>query len=212
LHSLRSKRLRSLPSDTLPLRVVAVQPLAPVLRHAAAFPPLPQLLAGAPADAVRDHAARCLQPVELLCQLEGSGGVGGVTGGKHQRGPQAVLAAAEACVLCSARCSCCPIPAAGVRTQLPAGPLPRGRSSSCAGKWPDQPEAFSKMRAAVGCQLAQQLHTALGLEAQVGAWGGGEAGGRSKRRGGRGGGGRGTGGGGAGRMGCAAAVTRSCLP
>ena len=69
-----SKRLRSLASDSLPLRVVAVQPLAPVLRHAAAFPPLPHLLAGAPRDALAsDHVARCLEPVELLCQLEGTG-------------------------------------------------------------------------------------------------------------------------------------------
>lgn len=69
-----SKQLRSLASDSLPLRVVAVQPLAPVLRHAAAFPPLPHLLAGAPHDALAsEHVARCLEPVELLCQLEGSG-------------------------------------------------------------------------------------------------------------------------------------------
>ena len=84
---LRSKRLRSLVSESLPLRVVAVQPLAPVLRHAAAFPPLPHLLAGAPRDALAgEQVARCLEPVELMCQLEGSGGVGivvvvGVGGG-----------------------------------------------------------------------------------------------------------------------------------
>ncbi len=73
-HCACSKRLRSLASDSLPLRVVAVQPLAPVLRHAAAFPPLPHLLAGAPHDALAsEHVARCLEPVELLCQLEGSG-------------------------------------------------------------------------------------------------------------------------------------------
>ncbi|PRW05744.1 nucleolar 6, partial [Chlorella sorokiniana] len=101
-----SKRLRSLASDSLPLRVVAVQPLAPVLRHAAAFSPLPHLLAGAPRDALAsEHVARCLEPVELLCQLEGSG------------------------------------------------------------KWPDELEPYQKMKAALGCQLAQQLHTALGLDA-----------------------------------------------
>lgn len=102
------KRLRSLASDSMPLRVVAVQSLAPVLRHAAAFPPLPHLLAGAPQDALAtDHVARCLEPVELVCQLEGSG------------------------------------------------------------KWPDSPEAFQKMKAAMGCQLAQQLQQALGMEAQA---------------------------------------------
>ena len=70
----RRKRLRSLAADSLPLRVVSVQPLAPVLRHAAAFPPLPHLLAGAPHDALAsEHVARCLEPVALLCQLEGSG-------------------------------------------------------------------------------------------------------------------------------------------
>ncbi|KAL4426966.1 hypothetical protein ABPG77_009527 [Micractinium sp. CCAP 211/92] len=102
------KRLRSLASDSLPLRVVSVQPLAAVLRHAAAFPPLPHLLAGAPRDTLAsDHVARCLQPVELLCQLEGSG------------------------------------------------------------KWPDHPEAFQKMKAAVGCQLAQLMHQTLGMDAQA---------------------------------------------
>ena len=55
--------------------MMAVQALAPVLRHTAAFPPVPHLLAGAPRDALAgDHVARCLDPVELLCQLEGSGG------------------------------------------------------------------------------------------------------------------------------------------
>jgi U3 small nucleolar RNA-associated protein 22 len=66
------KRLRGL--QGLTLRVVATQALAPALRRAAAFPPLPHPLAGAPADALAsDHVARCLPAVPLLCQLEGSG-------------------------------------------------------------------------------------------------------------------------------------------
>lgn len=34
-----------------------------------------------------------------------------------------------------------------------------------AGKWPDELEPYQKTKAALGCQLAQQLHTALGLDA-----------------------------------------------
>lgn len=37
----------------------------------------------------------------------------------------------------------------------------------CAGKWPDELEPYQKMKAALGCQLAQQLHTALGLDAHA---------------------------------------------
>ena len=80
-----SKQLRALASDSLPLRVVATQPLCPVLRHAAAFPPLPHPLAGAPEDALQgNHVARCLEPVEVLCQLEGSG----TCGQRQRRGVQ----------------------------------------------------------------------------------------------------------------------------
>eukprot|EP00887_Chlorella_sp_A99_P002636 scaffold6.g2636.t1 len=66
------KRLRALGGASL--RVVATQPLAAVARRAAAFPPLPHRLAGAPEEALAsEHVARCLDPVEVLCQLEGSG-------------------------------------------------------------------------------------------------------------------------------------------
>jgi hypothetical protein len=36
-----------------------------------------------------------------------------------------------------------------------------------AGKWPDNLEAFHNMKAAFGCQLAQQLHQTLGTEASA---------------------------------------------
>lgn len=177
LHT-RSKRLRSLASDSLPLRVVSVQPLAAVLRHAAAFPPLPHLLAGAPRDALAsDHVARCLQPVELLCQLEGSGGrLGGLVGqpaGQPSPSSAALLAApAMHCQLAPGR--------VGGREHRQgtsaAGParLPNHPTQcpslhrASAGKWPDHPEAFNKMKAAVGCQLAALLHQTLGMDAQVG--------------------------------------------
>ena len=64
---------------TLPLKVVALQPLSAPARHTAAFPPLPHLLllgpaardGGAGADAER--VPRCLEAVHLMVQLEGSG-------------------------------------------------------------------------------------------------------------------------------------------
>lgn len=69
------KRLRTL--DGLTLKIVGTQPLAPVLRHAAPFPPQPHLLAGAAHADVLDPDSesipRCLPAVEILCQLEGSG-------------------------------------------------------------------------------------------------------------------------------------------
>lgn len=61
----------------------------------------------------------------------------------------------------------------------PAQPARRSmaflRCALGAGKWPDELEPYEKMKAAMGCQLAQQLHTALGLDAfasEVGGWGG----------------------------------------
>ena len=103
------KKLRSL--DGLILTIVGTQALAPVLRHAAVFPPRPHRLAGSLSGGV--HATegelipRCPPAIELLCQLEGSG------------------------------------------------------------KWPNEPEAFNKMKAAVGTQLAQSLQTNLGIYAMA---------------------------------------------
>ncbi|GAB4820593.1 hypothetical protein N2152v2_007639 [Parachlorella kessleri] len=73
-----SKQLRGLADVTL--RVVSTQPLSAVSRHTAVFPPLPHLLAGAPHSALPPSpnpkapaVPRCLDPVEIICQLEGSG-------------------------------------------------------------------------------------------------------------------------------------------
>lgn len=73
-----SKQLRALGS--LPLKVVGVQPLSAAARHTAAFPPLPHPLIGGGASAANGSAggkigrvARCLEPVDVLVQLEGSG-------------------------------------------------------------------------------------------------------------------------------------------
>lgn len=35
----------------------------------------------------------------------------------------------------------------------------------CAGRWPDHPEAFLKVKAAMGCQLADELASGFGLRA-----------------------------------------------
>jgi len=56
------------------LRVLAVAPAAAALRHTAAFPPLPHPLAGGAAGGAAGAAVpRCLEPLEVLVQLEGSG-------------------------------------------------------------------------------------------------------------------------------------------
>ena len=77
-----SRQLRSLSSERLPLRVLSVRPLSAAARHMHPMPPLPHPLAGAAnleiERAVETGAARiprCLEPVELLVQLEGSGGL-----------------------------------------------------------------------------------------------------------------------------------------
>lgn len=61
-------------------QVVSTQPLSAVSRHAAVFPPLPHVLAGAPHAALPPQSnprsptlPRCLDSVEIVCQLEGSG-------------------------------------------------------------------------------------------------------------------------------------------
>lgn len=106
------KRLRAMEDANLPLRVISTQPLSPVLRHAAVFPPLPHPLAGA-SSAMQEYVdsseviPRCLVPIEILCKLEGSG------------------------------------------------------------KWPDDPTAYLKTKAAIGVQLAKALHTEYGLYAQA---------------------------------------------
>jgi hypothetical protein len=65
------KQLRS--ASSLPLKIVAVQPLSAAARHTAAFPPLPHPLAGGPHADPSGCLARCLDTMDLLAQLEGSG-------------------------------------------------------------------------------------------------------------------------------------------
>ena len=101
------KLLRSL--SGLTLRVIATLPLSPVLRRTAVFPPLPHILAGASAMQQQEGSdalvPRCLESVEIACQLEGSG------------------------------------------------------------RWPDNPVAYFKMKAALGVQLAQAISSNFGIEA-----------------------------------------------
>ena len=54
------------------LKVVSVQPLSAASRHTSAFAPLPHPFAGGP-GARGVKIARCIDPLEVLVQLEGSG-------------------------------------------------------------------------------------------------------------------------------------------
>lgn len=47
------------------------------------------------------------------------------------------------------------------------GPAWQHDSVFCAGKWADDPEAFRKMKAALGVQLAQALESSFGLDARA---------------------------------------------
>ena len=67
------KQLRS--TSSLPLRVVAVQPLSAAARHTAAFPPLPHPLAGGQRSQPGARLPRCMDTSDLMAQLEGSGGL-----------------------------------------------------------------------------------------------------------------------------------------
>ena len=66
-----SKQIRGL--TNLTLKVVSAQPLSATSRHTAPFFPLPHPLAGAGLGADAARIPRCLEPTELLLQLEGSG-------------------------------------------------------------------------------------------------------------------------------------------
>lgn len=68
-----SKRLRLI--DDIPLRVSSVQPIDPAFRHASVFPPEPHPLAygnGVDLKSLK-LALRCIKPLEVMIQLEGSG-------------------------------------------------------------------------------------------------------------------------------------------
>ena len=66
-----SKQIRAL--TNLTLHVTSTQPLSATSRHTAPFYPLPHPLAGAGGAAGVGRIPRCLEPTELLLQLEGSG-------------------------------------------------------------------------------------------------------------------------------------------
>lgn len=72
-----AKQLRSL---SLALAITAVQPISASVRRTAVLPQGPHPLAGTAADESaaeatqqRRHMPRCLEPVEVMVQLEGSG-------------------------------------------------------------------------------------------------------------------------------------------
>lgn len=67
-----SKRLRLL--DEIPLKISSVQPLDPALSHTSVFPPEPHPLAFEKGVAsMPKFATTCIQPIEVMIQLEGSG-------------------------------------------------------------------------------------------------------------------------------------------
>ena len=60
----------------------------------------------------------------------------------------------------------------GCRAQLHTRALHKSwRSHSkgicCSGKWPDHPRAYAKAKAAMGCQLADELASGFGLHASA---------------------------------------------
>ena len=94
------KQLRAVGS--LPLKVVALQPLSAAARHTAAFPPLPHPLLLGPAarpgasEADMGRVPRCLEAVHLLVQLEGSGELCSLSSRMYGR----LLAASPALAYC----------------------------------------------------------------------------------------------------------------
>ncbi|GAX78374.1 hypothetical protein CEUSTIGMA_g5816.t1 [Chlamydomonas eustigma] len=98
------KQLRSV--EGAALKVLGVQPISTAARQTCPYFPLPHPLAGgaAAAGALSGRLPRCLEPVEVLVQLEASG------------------------------------------------------------RWPDDPQAFSKTKAALGLQLAGLIETGFGYK------------------------------------------------
>lgn len=67
-----SKAMRSL--NSLALKVNSIQPLSAISRGTVAFPPLPHPLAGGPGGGMGGMPLpRCMDAIEVLVQLEGSG-------------------------------------------------------------------------------------------------------------------------------------------
>jgi len=87
------KQLRS--AESLPLKIVAVQPLSAAARHTAAFPPLPHPFAGGQRSWAK--IGRCLETIDLLAQLEGSGIVQVSGNSLHDRHQQCLNASVSAC-------------------------------------------------------------------------------------------------------------------
>lgn len=67
------KQLRNL--EGLALKVIAVQPLSAISRQTCAFFPQPHPLAGGPGN-FEGRLPRCMEPIDVLVQLENSGGPG----------------------------------------------------------------------------------------------------------------------------------------
>lgn len=65
------KQMRSLTSLTL--KVVSVTPLTSIALQTVATTPLPHPFAGGSKSQTGSGVARCLDPIELFVQLEGSG-------------------------------------------------------------------------------------------------------------------------------------------
>ncbi|KAG8659917.1 nucleolar protein 6 isoform X2 [Manihot esculenta] len=68
-----SKRLRQI--EDIPLKVSSVQPLDPAFRFTSVFPPRPHPLATEKGHLpkLQKHISSCIQPLEVMIQLEGSG-------------------------------------------------------------------------------------------------------------------------------------------
>ncbi|CAI9114714.1 OLC1v1015496C1 [Oldenlandia corymbosa var. corymbosa] len=66
-----SKRLRHL--DDIPLNISSVQPLNSAFRFASVFPPMPHPLAFEKQVKLQKLTSTCIQPLEVMIQLEGSG-------------------------------------------------------------------------------------------------------------------------------------------
>jgi U3 small nucleolar RNA-associated protein 22 len=85
------KQLRAL--GEVVLKVVGVQPLSAASRRTAPFVPEPHPLVGGPgglaAAAASPQLPRCLEPLEVMVQLEGSGGRCGLFIGVFGGGPRA---------------------------------------------------------------------------------------------------------------------------
>lgn len=72
--------------DDVPLSIVSVQPISPHLRLTAPRPIAPHPLAGAPppwGPLGEGSCPRVVPPVDVLCQLEGSGACWGLPGAQN---------------------------------------------------------------------------------------------------------------------------------